>query len=158
MSVASGSVESIDWSRLQHQIGYRFRDKEKLTRACTRKACAKEQKDLGIDCRDQDAFRVLGDAVLKAILVDLLMEKRGLETRGQITEKKKQYESTDGLHRKAIELGIADFILMSQGEKITDTKRRPRVQAETLEALVGAIYRDGGFETAKAIAGTWFKI
>ncbi len=155
MNEPSGIV-SFDWDKLQNQIGYQFHDKEKLIRACTRKAYAKEQRDSGIDCQDQEAFRVLGDAVLKAILVDLLMERRELETRGEITEEKKQYESTDGLHRKAIELGIADFILMSRGEMISDTKKRPRVQAETLEALIGAIYRDDSFSKAREAVGTWF--
>lgn len=112
----------------------------------------------GMKFPHQDTFRVLGDAVLKAALVDLLLKNEDLDTRGKITEEKKQYESTDGLHKMARELEIAGFILMSRGEEIEDVQDRPRVQAETLEALVGALYRDDGFEVAKEVVGEWFGI
>jgi ribonuclease-3 len=57
-----------------------------------------------------------------------------------------------------VELEIAEFILMSRGEEIEDVKERRRVQAETLEALVGAIYRDRGFEVAKEVVERWFGV
>lgn len=133
-----------------------------MIQAFTRKAHAKERKEesermgKSIKFPHQDTFRVLGDAVLKAALVDLLLKNENLDTRGKITEEKKQFESTEGLHKMAKELEIAGFILMSRGEEIENVQERPRVQAETMEALVGAIYRDRGFESTKEKVRTWF--
>ncbi len=159
LSQRSRTAEDIDWDELQTRIDFQFEEQEKLIQAFTRKAHAKEQIESGKKkCPHQDAYRVLGDAVLKAILVDLLMEKKKLKTRGEITEEKKHYESTEGLHKVAVSREIASFILMSRGEEITNVQDRPRVQAETLEALIGAIYRDKGFEHAKDIVATWFAL
>ncbi|MCE8422351.1 MAG: hypothetical protein J5U16_00275 [Candidatus Methanoperedens sp.] len=72
---------------IEEDIGYHFSDRSLIERALTRKAYANEHKQQNNDCRDQEIFRTLGDAVLKTVLVDLLISK-GLKTREEITNRK----------------------------------------------------------------------
>lgn len=133
---------------LEEKLGYSFRDKNILTRALTRKAYANEQKQKNIECYDQEVFRTLGDAVLKAVLVDLLI-KSGYKTREEVTNRKMELESVEGLAKIGREIGIGPSILLGAGEERQKANEKQYVLSETLEALIGAIYLDGGYEAAK---------
>ena len=137
-------------------LGYSFSDKNFLNRALTRKACALEQKQRNQRCEDQELFRTLGDAVLKAVLVDLLI-KSGCKTRDEITSKKQELERKESLARISQDLGIGHFIKLGAGEKKQKANEEPYVLAETLEALIGAIYLDGGYDASKDVITKWFK-
>ena len=142
--------------RLEKILGYSFSDKNFLNRALTRKAYALEQKQRNQDCEDQEIFRTLGDAVLKAVLVDILI-KSGCKTRDEITSKKKELERKESLARISQDLGIGHFIKLGAGEKKQKANEEPSVLAETLEALIGAIYLDGGYDALKDVIAKWFK-
>lgn len=148
----------IEWDNMgiEEKIGYYFNEKNLLNRALTRKAYAIEQKQDGKDFKDQEIFRTLGDAVLKTVLVDLLI-KSGCDSRDEITLKKKQLERRESLAKIARELGIGAFIKLGVGEKKQKIDEEPKVLAETLEALVGAIYLDGGFDVSKETISKWFE-
>ena len=130
MSHKSRTAESIGWDKLEDRIKYQFCDRKRLIQAFTRKAHAKEREEesermgKGIKFPHQDTFRVLGDAVLKAALVDMLLKNEDLDTRGKITEEKKQYESMEGLHKMAKELEIADFIRLRKEDCQLDAECR----------------------------------
>jgi len=102
------------------------------------------------------AYCVLGDAVLKTILVDKLMKKHRLK--GEITEEKKKYESEEALSKLAEGFDIGSFILTNKGEEKTGADKQPRVQAETLEALIGAMFLDRGYNKTKEAVLKWFHI
>ena len=106
--------------------------------------------------QDQEVFRTLGDAVLKTILIDLLIEK-GCKTREDITTRKMKLESEEKLASIARELQIGDDIILGQGERKQAVQDVATVLAETLEALIGAIYLDGGYPCAKEVITNWFK-
>ncbi len=142
---------------VEDALGYIFSNKSLLNRALTRKAYANEQKQQNKDCEDQEIFRTLGDAVLKTVLVDLLIAS-GCKTREEITNRKMELESEEGLARISRELGIAPFIKLGLGEKKQKANEKQYVLAETLEALVGAIYLDGGFAASLETIIKWFKI
>ena len=133
---------------IEENIGYSFVDKSILNRALTRKAYALEQRQRNQACEDQEIFRTLGDAVLKAVLVDLLI-KSGCKTRDEITRKKIELEREESLAKIGRELGIGESILLGAGEKKQRANEEPYVLAETFEAVIGAIYLDGGYDTAK---------
>jgi NCAIR mutase (PurE)-related protein len=142
---------------IEGNIGYSFVDKNLLQRALTRKAYALEQRQRNRVCEDQEIFRTLGDAVLKAALVDLLIQS-GCETRHEITEKKRDLEREEALAQIGRTLGIGESILLGAGEKKQRAHEEPYVLAETFEAVIGAIYLDGGYDTTKKVITLLFKL
>ena len=146
----------MDTMTIEKNLGYSFADKNLLNRALTRKAYALEQKQRNQDCEDQEVFRTLGDAVLKAVLVDILI-KSGCKTREEITSKKIRLEREETLAKISQDLGIGPFIKLGVGEEKQKANEEPKVLAETLEALIGAIYLDGGYSVSKGVITKWFK-
>ena len=142
---------------LENDLGYSFKDKNLLIRALTRKAFALEQKQQKRDCEDQEIFRTLGDAVLKTVLVDLLILKSGCKTRDDITTRKKKLEREEGLVPISRELKIGSSIRFGKGEIKQNAEEEPYVLAETLEAVFGAIYLDGGFDDSKKVITRLFE-
>lgn len=149
------SLDNENIAKIEGILGYTFKDKKLLNRALTRKAYAQERKQKNQECEDQEVFRTLGDAVLKAALVDLLI-KSGCGSRKEITERKKGIEQKKSLAIIAKDLGIGPFIILGRGEKKQKIHRGPYVLAETLEALIGAIYLDRGFDSSREIVEKWF--
>jgi ribonuclease-3 len=141
--------------KLEESMHYFFKEKTLLIRALTRKAYANEQKQQNNDCEDQEIFRTLGDAVLKTVLVDLLI-KNGYRTREDITNRKMELESEEGLARISRELDAGSFLRLGLGEIKQKANEKQYVLAETLEAIFGAIYLDGGFDASKAVIARLF--
>lgn len=148
-------MNDLKTKEVEKNIGYSFKDKKLLNRALTRKAYAHEQKQRNQDCEDQEVFRTLGDAVLKAVLIDLLI-KSGRRTRDEITSEKIRLEREEGLARIGQDLGIGEFIKLGVGEEKHRANEEPKVLAETLEALIGAIYLDGGYSASKEFITKWW--
>lgn len=142
---------------IEETLGYSFKNAAYLDRALTRKAYANEQKQQHKDYEDQEIYRTLGDAVLKLALVDMLI-KSGSDTRDDITLKKKDLEREENLAEIGRNLGIGQAIKLGIGEKKQRANEEPKVLAETVEALIAAIYYDGGFEAARETISKWFKI
>ena len=142
---------------LEDTLGYSFKKEYYLNRALTRKAYANEQKQHNQDCEDQEIYRTLGDAVLKLVLVDRLI-KSGCDTRDNITFKKKELEREEKLAEISRNLGIGPAIKLGAGEKKQKANEEPKVLAETLEALIAAIYLDGGFDVSKEVISKWFRV
>jgi len=142
---------------LEGTLGYSFKNEYYLNRALTRKAYANEQKQHNQDCEDQEVYRTLGDAVLKLVLVDRLIES-GCDTRDDITLKKKELEREEKLAEIGRTLGIGSAIKLGIGENKQKANEEPKVLAETLEALIAAIYLDGGYDVSRETISKWFKI
>jgi ribonuclease III len=146
-----------DITYIEKQLGYTFKNKNLLIQSLTRKAFALEQKQRGINCEDQEIYIILGDAVLKLILVEILIDK-GYESRETITTKKSQIESRDNLGLMMQKMELARFIRLGLGEQVQNISKHPSVLGETLEALIAAIYIDEGcYEKTKLIIGNLFK-
>jgi ribonuclease-3 len=142
---------------IEEALGYTFSNKSLLERALTRKAYALEQKQQNIECEDQEIFQTLGDAVLKLILVEHLIET-GSDTRENITNEKMNLESRVRLAEISRQLGIGTFIKLGIGEIRQKAHEKQSVLAETLEALIAAIYLDGGYNVSKETIIKWFGI
>ena len=142
---------------IEDKLGYTFKNKYFLNRALTRKAFALEQKQQNIECDDQEIYRTLGDAVLKTVLIDLLI-KSGVKTREEITSRKKSLEREEGLADISKKLGIGTYLQLGKGESKQKADEEPYVLAETLEALIGAIYLDGGFDACRKTIEKLFEI
>ena len=142
---------------IEENLGYTFKNKYFINRALTRKAYALEQKQQNIECEDQEIYRTLGDAVLKTVLIDLLI-KSGVNSRGGITSRKKSLEREEGLAQLSKKLGIGAYLKLGKGEGKQKADEEPYVLAETFEAIIGAIYLDGGFLACKRIIEKLFNI
>lgn len=138
-------------SVVEQRLGYTFKYKPLLVRALTRKAFAQEQKQRGQNCEDQEVYRILGDAVLKAILVEMLIEK-GYDSRESITNKKSDLEKRENLAKIFQQMGIAPFIRFGIGEQKQGISKQSSVLGETFEALVAAVHIDTqNYETTKKL-------
>ncbi len=90
-------------------------------------------------------------------MIDLLI-KNGINSRGDITSRKKSLEREEGLADISKRLGIGAYLKLGKGESKQKADEEPYVLAETFEAVIGAIYLDGGFEACKGIIEKLFKI
>jgi ribonuclease-3 len=142
---------------IEEALGYTFSNKSLLERALTRKAYALEQKQQNIECEDQEIYRTLGDAVLKTVLIDILI-KSGVNSRGEITSRKKSLEREEGLAEVSKLIGIGPVLKLGKGEEKQKADEEPYVLAETFEAVIGAIYLDGGFEACRETIKKLFEI
>ncbi len=149
----------MEYNELELNIGHIFVEKDFLNRALTTNGCANEfnqQNPSSQPIQSQDAFCTLGDAVLKLILVDRLIENKKYNKCGEITEEKKQAENRKTLSKISRQLNIGHFLKMGIGEREHDkVYDNDDTLAETLEAIIGAIYLDIGFEASKKIIMKW---
>ncbi len=141
---------------IQEKIGYSFKIKTLCERALTRKALSNEKKGTGETIEDQEIYRTLGDAVLEVILVDYLIRGGAGIKRRNHEEKDRTGVKKDALADLAKELDIADDILTNNGEEKQGAENQPYVLAETLEAVLGAIYLDGGYCSAMDCVLRWY--
>lgn len=138
-----------DIATIEQRLNYSFKDKSLLIRALTRKAFAQEEKQQSRACEDQEVYRILGDAILKAILVEMLIQQ-GYASREAITNKKIELEKRENLGKMLEGMGIAPFIRLGAGERKQGISSQSSVLGETFEALVSAVYIDtGSYEITK---------
>lgn len=145
-----------DIASVEKRLGYTFKNKDVLVRALTRKAFAQEHRQQGWNCEEQEVYCVLGDAVLKAILVELLI-KKGYDSSEAITNKKIEIENRKSLGAKLQELKIAPFIRCGLGEQRQGIYNNLSVLGETFEALIAAVHIDAGsYEATKMVVAKLF--
>ena len=128
-------------------IGYEFKNKRLLERALTHSSYCNEIKRLKNQSNERLEF--LGDAVLEVTVSDYLFEKYPDKTEGELTKLRASIvcEPTLALCSRQIKLG--EWILLSKGEEHTGGRNRDSITSDAMEAVIGAIYRDGGFEPAQ---------
>ena len=128
-------------------IGYEFRNKRLLERALTHSSYCNEIKRLKNQSNERLEF--LGDAVLEVTVSYYLFEKYPDKTDGELTKLRASIvcEPTLALCSRQIKLG--EWILLSKGEEHTGGRNRDSITSDAMEAVIGAIYRDGGFEPAQ---------
>ena len=133
---------------LEKRLGHEFTDKKELYRALTHPTFSKEERERKKgrrDCPHQEIYATLGDAVLKAGFVLLLMD-RGLNTKGDITIVKEDWENNLKLAGVGKRLHLPDdnLILHRRGEGEQLKQGTKKLCADTVEALIGAIFLDTG--------------
>ncbi len=142
---------------LEERINYHFKNTDLLQRALFHRSRANEERQKQKICKDQDALRTLGDAVLKTILCDLLM-RSGYETKGEITIMKSAIEKRPFLAELGRSFGLQNEILVGEGARMQKHNEEPNVIAETLEAIIGAMYLDGGYGSAQKAVSGWYEL
>ncbi len=142
-------------NEIEDCLNYKFITRKLLERALTRKAFANEQGQRGISSEDQEIFCTLGDAVLKTVLIDLLI-RSGVTTPDMITRRKIELEREENLAAIGRKIDIGPYIRLGKGEAKHNASEQPYVLAETLEAIIGAVFLDGGYTRAEERIKEWF--
>jgi ribonuclease III len=130
---------------LERRIGYRFRDHGLLEQALTHRSRAAEDVSGG---GDNESLEFLGDAVLGFVVADQLFHQFPEYNEGQKSKIKAAVVSTLSLARHAEAISLGDYLLLGRGEEKTGGRLKSALLADTYEALVAAIYLDGGLDAA----------
>ena len=136
-----------DLKKFQKLIGYTFKNEQLLKQALTHSSYANEKKLKKLS--DNERLEFLGDAVLEVLSSEFLYENYPDLTEGQLTKLRASIvcEPTLATCTEAIQLG--DFLFLGKGEDRTGGRKRKSVLSDAMEAVIGAIYLDGGFANAK---------
>ena len=132
---------------IEKKIGYVFKDKKLFTLAFIHRSFFNEHRDQ-ID-HHNERLEFLGDSILGLMISDYLYSQLPKEPEGQLSHLRSQIVEAGSCARFAHQIGIAQYVLLGRGEKMNDGKGRDTIVADLFEALVGAIYLDGGLEEAK---------
>jgi ribonuclease-3 len=137
-----------EFEPLQRTIGYRFRDRGLLEHAMTHTSRANEDVSGGVV--DNESMEFLGDALLGFVVADMLFRDFPQFDEGQKSKTKATVVSTSTLAKQAERLQLGEHLLLGRGEEKTGGRRKQALLADTYEALIAAIYLDGGIEPARA--------
>lgn len=132
---------------LQQRLAYRFADPELLRRALTHRSWGAEHNE---------RLEFLGDAVLSLGVSSLLFARHGGSDEGDLTRVRAHLVREDSLHRVALALGVPEVLRMSEGELRGGGAQRPSMLADAVEAVIGAVFLDGGYEAAQALVQRLF--
>jgi len=134
-----------DLAALQSRLGYSFHDEKLLRLALTHPSVAHEQ---GVPVEHNQRLEFLGDAVLQLVITRELYEKFPAFNEGPLTKARAKLVNRRTLAVHGRELDLGGHLILSRGEEIHGGRERPSALADVYEALVGAVFLDGGFDVA----------
>lgn len=133
---------SADLERLQRAIGYSFSNVALLERALTHRSFGQP---------NNERLEFLGDSVLNCVVAIALFDRFSSLREGELSRLRASLVCQDGLHRIAQALQLGDCLRLGEGEMKSGGFRRPSILADALEAVLAAVFLDGGFDAAKAV-------
>ncbi len=132
---------------LERRIGYRFKDRGMLEHALTHRSRVHEDASGGVF--DNESMEFLGDSVLGFVIADMLFRQFPHHNEGQKSKLKASIVSAASLARLGEKINLGEFLILGRGEEKTGGRRKLALIADCYEALIAAIYLDGGIEPAK---------
>ena len=132
---------------LQARVGHRFSTLSLLERAITHRSSSTQHNE---------RLEYLGDAVLNLAVSQLLYARFADSDEGDLTRVRAHLVREDSLHRVALDLGLPAVVRLSDGEARGGGAQRPSILADTVEAIIGAVHLDAGFDAAKSLVQRWF--
>ena len=133
---------------LEERIGYEFRDEALLKQALTHSSFTNEQKIN--KAKNYERLEFLGDAVLELVSSEFLFREHPEVPEGELTKQRASMVCEPSLAFCARDLELGEFIRLGKGEESTGGRNRDSITSDAMEALIGAIYLDGGISPAKA--------
>ncbi len=133
---------------LQRRLQHEFSNVGLLTQALTHRS---------FSCDHYERLEFLGDSVLNLAVSDLLYARLGTLPEGDLSRVRANLVKQDTLHQLAVDLGLPHVMRLGEGEVRSGGQKRPSILADTLEAIIGAVYLDAGFFTAQALVQRLFK-
>jgi ribonuclease-3 len=132
---------------LEHRIGYRFNDRGLLEHALTHRSRVHEDASGGVF--DNESMEFLGDSVLGFVIAAMLFREFPHHNEGQKSKLKASLVSSVALAKLGERLNLGEFLILGRGEEKTGGRRKHAIIADCYEALIAAIYLDGGIEAAR---------
>ena len=132
----------MDWEQLQKSIGYRFSRPDLLSRSLTHRSYGTVHNE---------RLEFLGDSVLNCAIAAELYDRFAGFSEGELTVHRTNLVRQQALHRIAQGLELGDFLQLGEGELRSGGDKRPSILADALEALIGAVFIDGGFDAARSV-------
>jgi ribonuclease-3 len=133
---------------LEKRLEYSFKNKELLQTALTHSSYANENRGSG--CESNERLEFLGDSVLGMVVADYLFHNYSHMPEGNMTRLRAELVCESSLVVVARDLGLGDYIHLGKGEELSGGRQRPSILADCVEAVIAAIYLEGGMEVAEA--------
>lgn len=130
---------------LEKTIGITFKEKDLLAQALTHRSAVRQSRALG----HNERFEFLGDAVLELVTTEYLFHLGGKKTEGEMTNLRSALVNRENLSSVARDIHLGEYLYMSKGEERSGGREKDSTLANALEALIGAIYLDKGFEDSQ---------
>jgi ribonuclease III len=134
--------------RIESALGHQFANPELLRTALTHRSFGSP---------NNERLEFLGDGVLDFVIADQLFSHFPDLPEGDLSRLRANLVRQDSLHRVAVSLGLGDFLLLGEGELRSGGRQRPSILADCFEALLGAVYRDGGYAAVEAVIVRHFR-
>lgn len=135
---------------LEERIGYRFADRSYLVLALTHSSCAHESGRLNRGSACNERLEFLGDAVLELMTSEYLYAEHGEMAEGKLSKLRASIVCEPSLAICARDIGLGAELRLGHGEEMTGGRNRDSILSDAFEAVIGAIYLDGGAEPARA--------
>lgn len=149
-------LKSTQLKELQKRLHYNFKDEEILIQAITHKSYANERKGL---LKDNERLEFLGDAVLDLSISHIIMEKFPDLSEGEMSKLRASVVNEGTLAILAKEIGLDEYLLLGHGEERSGGRSKPSILADSFEAVMAAIYLDGGFDSAfKTVSRHFYRL
>ncbi len=135
---------------VEERIGYCFRDRSLLLRALTHRSHSHEHSASGRPAvPDNEQLEFLGDAVLGFLVSEMLVGRHPTLSEGRLSKLKAHLVSAAHLHEAAVCMGLGSYLRLGRGEEMSGGRTKRTLLADALEALIAAVYLDGGLEAAR---------
>lgn len=129
---------------LMKKIGYEFKDEKLLENALSHSSYANEKRT-----KSNERLEFLGDSVLSLVTAEYLFGHYSHIPEGELTKLRASLVCEQALFSFAMSISLGDHLLLGKGEKMTGGDKRPSILADAFEAVIAAVYLDGGYESAK---------
>lgn len=130
---------------LQTKLNYEFKDPSLIRTALTHSSYANEHR-----CQSNERLEFLGDSILGMVVAAYLYRLYPDMPEGKMTRLRAELVCEQSLHRVAGKLGFGENLRLGKGEELSGGRERASILADCVEAVIAALYLDGGFETARA--------
>ena len=132
---------------LEAKLGYQFRNRRLLENALMHSSYANERRAAG--CVSNERLEFLGDSVLGMVTAEKLYTLFPDMPEGKLSRLRAELVCEQSLHAVALGLGLGEYLLLGKGEAHTGGRERPSILADAVEAIIAAMYLDGGLEVAR---------
>ena len=140
-------MTSFAMEELESKLGYTFRDRQLLVTALTHTSFANEDKGRS---QHNERLEFLGDSVLSVVVSEYLFSHNRNLPEGQLTRIRASLVCESSLFGFAMQLGLGSYLRLGRGEEKSGGRPRPAILADAFEALIAALYLDGGLELARS--------
>lgn len=133
---------------LEEKLGYTFQDKSLLENALTHSSCANESKGR---LHSNERLEFLGDSILGMVVAEHLYRNHPDLPEGELTRTRAALVCEESLVEVAHDLGLGDYLKLGKGEEAGGGRTRPSIRADAVEAVLAAVYLDGGIGSVRKI-------